>query len=345
MTMWKRVLGLSLAGAVALAAGCKGGKAPGEGAAGGGGGDKGGGGGGGGGGASEDDDEALGNKLQGYVECINGVTDRALDSRRRYYDWLKDPKTGPTGKETNVYGLYTLNSPDNCVKAMTAAVAAKPSLDKLDAAGKKYLDALNRLIPLIATANDYYDQKDYLDDKFAKAKEMHGPLYAAFEDFRNANNEMVVEYEKVDDELAERDLARMEREGGRNLPFIRQNILRYAKGLVRTGESDEAVLEELQAALDAYVKAHQELGDYVAKNPASTEHIFWWDSFTSEAKDLVAAGKNRVRRVRDKKPYDRGEKMRMDSAPQTVDGSPGQLIEAYNDLINASNNVKFNFGQ
>src|SRR5689334_359082 len=113
MTMLKSVLGLSLAATLAVT-GCKGGKAPGEGAGKSGGDGKGGGGGGGGGGApSEDDDDALGAKLQGYVECINGVTDRALDSRRRYYDWLKDPKVGPTGKERNVYGLYTLNSPEN----------------------------------------------------------------------------------------------------------------------------------------------------------------------------------------------------------------------------------------
>jgi hypothetical protein len=50
------------------------------------------------------------------------------------------------------------------------------------------------------------------------------------------------------------------------------------------------------------------------------------------------AAKERLRRVRDKTPYTKGERMNLNgSSSWMVNGSPGKLIEAYNDLVNRSN--------
>ncbi|MGM5025599.1 DUF3829 domain-containing protein [Tardiphaga sp. 862_B3_N4_1] len=46
-------------------------------------------------------------KLNAYVGCVNSLSERTLDSRVRYFSWA--PKSGPTGKERIVYGLYKIS--------------------------------------------------------------------------------------------------------------------------------------------------------------------------------------------------------------------------------------------
>ena len=50
--------------------------------------------------------QALIAKLNAYVELLNRTL-RASESLSRYESWVK-AKTGPTGKERVVYGLYSL---------------------------------------------------------------------------------------------------------------------------------------------------------------------------------------------------------------------------------------------
>src|SRR5688500_12212107 len=58
-------------------------------------------------------------KLQGYIECTNRFSSRALDSRGRYLSWA-DPEKGPAGAR-NPMGLYTLYDPKQCLEAIAAS--------------------------------------------------------------------------------------------------------------------------------------------------------------------------------------------------------------------------------
>lgn len=51
------------------------------------------------------EDASLTAKINAYVGCINRLSERAYDSRERYFSWVG--KKGPTGKERIVYGTYT----------------------------------------------------------------------------------------------------------------------------------------------------------------------------------------------------------------------------------------------
>ena len=49
---------------------------------------------------------SLTEKLNAYVGCINRLSERSYDSRRRYFEWVG--KQGPTGRERIIYGTYTI---------------------------------------------------------------------------------------------------------------------------------------------------------------------------------------------------------------------------------------------
>ena len=87
-------------------------------------------------GGPKTDDDRLGEKLQAYIDCINGPATNISDSGKRYFDWIDDPKVGPTGKETSVYGLYEIRDTKPCLDGIAKAAELEPDDTDLEAAAK-----------------------------------------------------------------------------------------------------------------------------------------------------------------------------------------------------------------
>ena len=49
---------------------------------------------------------SLTEKMNAYVGCINRLSERSYESRKRYFSWAA--QSGPTGKERIIYGTYTI---------------------------------------------------------------------------------------------------------------------------------------------------------------------------------------------------------------------------------------------
>ena len=72
-------------------------------------------------------------KINAYVGCINRLSSRSYDSRKRYFSWV-NAKTGPTGKERIVYGTYTIYDTADCKTSVAGANAMEPHDAELPAA-------------------------------------------------------------------------------------------------------------------------------------------------------------------------------------------------------------------
>ena len=96
---------------------------------------------------------AASEKVNAYVGCINRLSERAYESRTRYFSWVG--KNGPTGKERIIYGTYTIYDTADCRKNVEKANALAPSDAELEAAASAYVDAVTRLEPLQQEADDY----------------------------------------------------------------------------------------------------------------------------------------------------------------------------------------------
>src|SRR5437879_1690749 len=70
-------------------------------------------------------------KLNAYVGCVNRLSERAYDSRKRYFSWVG--KNGPTGKERIIYGTYTIYGTSGCKKHVQKANELQPRDDALRA--------------------------------------------------------------------------------------------------------------------------------------------------------------------------------------------------------------------
>src|SRR5882757_10857710 len=127
-------------------------------------------------------------KLNAYVGCINRLSERAYESRKRYFSWVG--QSGPTGKERIIYGTYTIYDTADCKKNVEKANALEPRDAALEAAASAYVEAVSKLEPMLKDADDYYTQENYKDDRMARGRALHPLLVAAWDAFARADKEL-----------------------------------------------------------------------------------------------------------------------------------------------------------
>jgi hypothetical protein len=286
--------------------------------------------------AQEDKDAELNDKLEGYIYCMNYETRSAFRAKAGYLRDV-DAEKGPTGKETGIY-VQELNS-DACLKRIDDAKAKPPSLPDVEALAADYKTALTELDKLTKTAHAYYDQKDYKDDKFAKGMALHKPLMAAFAAFEKADKPFEDKVTALNDGINQRRLARLANDPARRLEYDIAKSVDDAKGLVHFAEVDS--LEKVDAAglntaLAKYEKSYDELTAYADGHAAETDKVTMFSSFRSASADYLKSAKELMRRKRDNKGF-KGEVL----PPELIDGHMAQVLSKYNDMINASNNLRY----
>lgn len=293
-------------------------------------------------GASNSEDDAIGQKLNAYIHCINRVSSRLHDSEERYFSWV-DEKKGPTGKERNIYGLYAINDPSTCENEVAKAKTEKPSIPKLEKAGDDYVAAVKKAYPLLKEANDYYSEKNYKDDKMAKGKALHPKLVAVFDEFDKADKGMRDQVHTLNRQLKVRTLASLLKTQGKKIPYLKTHVMLLAQDVLDLGHKkklDTIDLPKFTAKIDEYGKAVTELSSYVDAHKSEANNYIMIGSLVSQSKDFLTAAKELMRRVRDKTPYTTGDKMNLGGSSEwMVNGSPGKLLHSYNDLVSRSNDV------
>jgi Protein of unknown function (DUF3829) len=288
-----------------------------------------------------DEDQALGEKLNGYIrECLNRFSKVVHATEERYFSWA-DPKKGPTGRERNVYGLQEISlDPEQCRVAVSKSNAANPKKPDIERIADAYAAALSAVVPIVNEAHKYYERGDYKSDKMAKAKQLHPKLLAAFQSFDKADADLSQLVDEIQEQLDRRELVRIERDEGKKLHWYIVNTTLVAKQVLHEGAKDLAKinLPALTAASDNFEKAVDAFEAWANQNKSEAANA---SNFLRAAKELVLAGKNLVRHIREKKPYSAAEKSRMGtSSGWMVDGSPDQVLDRYNKLVDAYNSVR-----
>jgi hypothetical protein len=290
--------------------------------------------------SEEDKDSELGSKLGEYISCMNGTSKRVVDSRNRYLSWV-DEKTGPTGKERNIYGLYDINA-QTCLPSLDRAKGAQPPLPEVESAAAEYRKALEELDPLVKTADKYYDQKDYKDDKMAKGKELHPQLMNAFAKFEQVSKGFEDKVTTLNDQVNARQFARLEKDPSRRLQYLSQKSLNEAKSLIKLtdiAELKELDLQKFDVALQTYDKALTELEQYASSHKPEVDKTMMFSSYLSSSQNFLKSAKELLRRKRDNKDFNK--EFFSKSSPTMVDGHPAQVVEKYNSMIGDSNNLRY----
>jgi len=271
-------------------------------------------------------------KMNAYVGCINRLSARAYESRKRYFSWAAP--SGPTGRERIIYGTYTIYDTSDCRKAAAAANAMEPHDAALEAAATAYVAAVSALEPLLKEADDYYSREDYKDDRMAKGKALHPRLVAAWDAFATADQKLRDGIEAINDRHAQEKLAAIEQSEGKKTRYYIEALMIQAKRVLRAVDGGKPDLAALARAVTAYEDAVK--GADGASGAGSEPKI--GSLFMSSADSYLVTAKQLLRRIRDHVPYSSGDKMMLSAGSGwMVEGSPARLVRDYNQLVDAYN--------
>ena len=277
---------------------------------------------------------SLTEKLNAYVGCINRLSERSYESRKRYFSWVS--KTGPTGKERIIYGTYTIYDTSDCKKNVEKANALEPRDGALEAAASAYAAAVSALEPLLKEADDYYKQEDYKDDRMAKGRALHPRLVAAWDAFASADAALRGNVETINDRRSAERLAAIEQKEGRKARYHVEALMIQAKRIARALDAEKPDVAAITPALADYegsVKALEQLPADDAKDAVKIGSFF-----IGNAKSFLTSAKQLMRRIRDKVPYSRGDKMMINAGGgEMIEGTPQRLMRDYNALVEAYN--------
>jgi hypothetical protein len=295
------------------------------------------------GGLSGEDAKAS-KKIDFYIECVNNFSQRAFASHD-YYLTNIDPAVGPVGGEPHI-GIHTF--PLELSRCTDAIKNAKniDAEEQLNEPADAYAVALEELAPLLEEADKYYSQEDFKDDNYAKGKELHPKLMDAFDKFEAADTALKEKMDVVQKRLTEERLKAME-ESGDKLGYLHTKLMKEAEELVTLGSVPtytDVDLDTYNPALDAYEATLNELNTYATANKDEMSGLTNFSFFQSAADDFLTSAKQLMRRKRDNTPYDTGEQMLGGDNSEMVDGSPADVVDTYNDLVDQSNSmIKFGF--
>ena len=278
------------------------------------------------------DDQSLVKKSNLYItECFNKYSNRVIDSYNRYQSWVRDIEAGPTGKESLVYGLYDVSGDGNdCEKAITDAKAMDPELPDVEDAADEYAAALKDVVGNIRGIYQYYEQEDYKDDGFAKGKQAHPALLAAFKTFKDVNATFAGAVDRLEDQVAEQELTKLRNESGKEYEalIVESGIkAKKVKNLLQQKEYEQLTADELTPLIDDFDKTVEAMRSAKTSKIMSDSYVRSCDEFTKALKEIM-------RRIRDGKKFNESERrfIAMGSG-WMVEGSPGKVIKAYNDMI------------
>lgn len=284
-----------------------------------------------GGGAALAQGSVLTDKINAAVGCMNRLSERSYQSRERYFSWAA--KTGPTGRERIIYGLYTIYDTSDCRKSVEAANALEPHEPELEAAASAYVAAVTALEPLLQEADDYYEQEDYKDDKMAKGKALHPRLVAAWNAFAAADDKLRSGIDVLQDKRAAETIAELERSEGRSARYHVEALMMGAKRVVRAESASPPDVAKITEALNDYEATAKVAEEFAAANKDKIG-----SSFIGDSKTFLVTAKQLMRRIRDKVPFSSGDRMLLNGpGAWMVEGSPARLTRDYNALVDSYN--------
>lgn len=258
-------------------------------------------------------------------------------SAQRYFKAFPDIEAGPTGKEKSPGGFISVNSSlaSNCKGEVSDALAIPPEFQPIDSYAKHFIDSIVTLGDVSKQILRYYEQGDYKDDSFEKGKQLHKEFVSAFNEYDKFSGLLVEQIEEYNDSRSAEALKKLEIREGKSLNFYMLAIIIKAKHinnllLEKEFNASEAINEanDLQKMID-------ELSDLIeAKRAEGNRPTSSYSFMISNGNKYITAAKQRIRRLKDKVPYDKYEQKSIGTDKEwMIEGSEGRVMQHYNEMV------------
>lgn len=283
-----------------------------------------------------DEQAVFDEKMDVYIKCYNKLQIPVQSSLARYADWLKDFKQGPTGKESIVYGIYSISESNlsECEKGIKRVVALTPVLEPIDGVALNYINAAVALGNTINEMDKYYTQENYKDDAFAKGKTLHQTFLKNLEAFEPEADSYHAAIQEINDKRQLAELKNIEQREGKTFQY-------YSLAVMISAKQINNLISQEKFDAEAAMKKVTELETLVAQAKEADKGGMNF-SFINSADQYQLEAKKYVRRVRDKVPYSDWDKEQLQDANTSwmVDDSFPRALREYNEMVDDYNRLR-----
>lgn len=275
--------------------------------------------------AGQTEDEQISAKLGLYIQCTNRATSRMYDSWNRYNE--RAAEDGTPRKKNLVPFLYKIESElTPCEEAVAKGPGMEPSMPEIEAAMGTYLETAKAFAAHTVELDRYYEQENYKDDDWAKAKEIAPKFKASFDAWVPAEKKLSALVGEKKDVVEQNILKHIEEQYGQNIEWQSRSYILVAKTYIRCVTAEGASADACEDQFKALEAAEQSFRKYYDANKATADKVFWMSSFEGTVTDFYTASKKFMRDFREGK-----------AKPDAVN----KVVDEYNDVIDASNNLRF----
>ena len=248
-----------------------------------------------------------------YVDIYNYMNGRLYDSIERYFKYVAFEEEFSLIDDN--YTCYSLSDTQlEKVEDAYAIASSKNEKTALDEAFLAMYPSLTTIFDTLDSIYEYSDLKSYMDDDYAKAKEYHAVLWAAFAEYGVTCTTFMEELDIVAQERLVESLKVMQEEGYEvlyniNMMFNCANTIQAELYYQEITDENliEMDLETIQPLYDEFVGYVETILSYKDNSEqlrfeGIPENSAYWHTFLSSLKDTKVSLTGIIQRVKDQKP-------------------------------------------
>ncbi len=284
-------------------------------------------------------------KYNKYVDIYNKLMALSRDLDK----YFRDTGTNQELKDQKGRSPFTPYFDEYIIKDLKKNLESPVKMGNIDKISQEFLPVLDEIKKITDEVEIYYQGKDYLNDKYAKAKELHKGMLQGFEKYKVGYEKFKAEIEKMSIERKNKDLEKYKKEGF----LIRYNLI----SLLTASESFLIEMEnqkidrvnfinanpEKFKALQAKISEHIEEIQKVSGNEEQLkkEGFDSYDvsGFIRYATEFKGSVNEFVNRIETKKGIDE-ILINNDTHVEIMSGTPENVFKKYNEMIGKYNDLQ-----
>ena len=295
----------------------------------------------------DDEGDSESDRYNAYIDVYNLTTGRLADSIDRYFDYVAVQEEFVIPEY--YYGCYELT--ENDIKDADLAYQLMESCEEKDALDENYGAFHPYLMNMINTLNEihkYTELKNYIDDDYAKGRELHAALWTAINEYYDALEPFAAELMAAAELRTAEDLENM-KESGQETMYTMIMLINSAQDIQTEleiqGIENENVLEmnleTIQPLYESYVGYLESLlemaenEEQLKKEGVAYDNISW-KFLLDSAKDAKVSMSGVIQRVRENNPIQSYEDLNLAGQATISSFHKGvsEIIKNYNSLLN-----------
>jgi hypothetical protein len=284
------------------------------------------------------EDQALSDKLQPFIKCMNGINTILREEYGGYKSYFQQRDSGNYDEHhagsgnfsSSLTGMdYSTNKTllVQCPLDLDAAIKAVPVDDDLDKNGAAYAEALRKLLPVLSNIRTYYDQANYRDDKMQHGRELDTQLRPIIAAVAQASDQIGIAIDTRNATLKEHELLAVEKTSGRNYEWQTLNnmiVARQAAVEIDAGGFDATGLKAIEARVQA---AYDAGAAYAVANPvesSTTKPKPLWFDLDRNLSDFLTA----IKQFR--RDFEAGASTALSGDQARISAAFNRLVKTYN---------------